>query len=629
MRTQRVFYFSLNIQHISQFNHWAGKMGCPLLLLEDYTHIKSVNDLPDILSKQDDLDCLYVILDYLSFFKWPNKAFKSIKKDDKEIEDLLKVADLLRRTILQYPEVDFLFDQSGLNNKWLSGLEFLLELHRESVQFGDIVQCFHIFRNDSDNPFFFLQLDYDNLFDGTNLRAAIKKKQYARLNANQPNFSKIQNSRESHLAMVVDDEQRQSRFNSYALFASGYRVIPVNTARMLMAINSSVHEGWKSMTPDIVIRDFDLQFPDAMKSTDYKVDPYIYLKVPSWNKDSNTSWSLTWKDTPIPLQACYDKMIDYIRDYRYYEQPEKNEDHWSIAPLGSENLFWGDIHKKGIPVFVITNGHDLLKVRKRILECETVNDGGEKEKYTIPMQPKKNGWLEVAGLLKPISGLYHPFFTHFKQKGASVVETIFSKTRYDLKDYKEYEIDKRRLNHNHGVPVNIYGTVDEMLRRASDYYEKAHYVKSAILAEETIELLNGFHWQMMIRAYQIKAKAENAIAMDVVGADEEKLVLDALLRIEMVKQDIRRMVFPLFKGKSLKDQIKRRKKERQLLEYIYSDCRKACHDNEYFDVEAIYISAMAHLDEYDLGVIDIGRYLSHRWFLWKRNKLVQKESQSS
>ena len=212
--------------------------------------------------------------------------------------------------------------------------------------------------------------------------------------------------------------------------------------------------------------------------------------------------------------------------------------------------------------------------------------------------------------------------------GVHVIEQSFFKTRYSLKDIKEYEIDKRRLNHNHGVPVNIYGTVDEMLRRANDYYEKEHYVKSAVLAQETIELLNGFHWQMMIRAYQIKAKAENAIAMDVVGADEEKLVLDALLRIEMVKQDIRRMVFPLFKGKSLKDQIKRRKKERQLLEYIYSDCRKACHDNEYFNVEAIYISAMAHLDEYDLGINDIARYLSHRWFLWKRNKMVEKEKKN-
>lgn len=610
MREHHVLYFSAKESHIAGFNEWAFKhKECRdfIHVIEskrDWSSPLRAEDLAGIISQLKDIDNLYVIIDYLSFFT--------------NLSELQEAADAIRRTILQFPEVDFLFDQSGVPDDWVNGMEFILEQPRESSDCQKILYGFHIFDKNIEHPFYFAVLDYDNLFDGTNLRWAVRTVYYEKLNAKANNFSKIQLHRSDNLAYVIDDEQRQSRFNSIALYSCGYRVIPVHTAKMLLTLNRGILKT-SLYEPKLIIRDFDLQFPDAEAKRDYEVEEnkeqeneksiiYFYYNVPEWNND----WKITLHNKlEIPNIDGYDKMIDYIRNYRYYED---GNPHWKMAPYNNL-IFWKDSHtNQPILQYVITNGHDHLKF-------------SHKHTYTPIQLIKKDEDIEVSGLQKPISGLYHPFFTGFlDEKGNRIVEQSFNMTRYGLKDLKEYEIDKRRLNHNHGVPVNIYGTVDEMLHRANDYYEKAHYVKSAVLAQETIELLNGFHWQMMIQAYQIKAKAENAIAMDMVGADEEKLVLDALLRIEMVKQDINRMVFPLFKDKNLKDQIKRRKKEHQLLEYIYSDCRKACHDNEYFDVEAVYISAMAHLDEYDFGIKDIKRYLVHRWFLWKRKKMTKKET---
>lgn len=616
MRDHKILYFSLNQDHCEQFNNWAqGYEECDIIQLDNDITIKSVKDLSIIISQQASPDNLYVIIDYLSLFD--------------NHDELKASAKTIRNTILQYPEVDFLFDQSGVDDDWISGIEFVLEKSRDDKDISNkVVQGFHIFQKNSSCPFFFTKLDYDNLFDGTNLRWAIRKIHFDKLNVNKENFKKLQEHRRDNLAYVIDDEPGQSRFNSIALYSSGYRVIPVHTARMLMSLNSFV-ESYKGkqdiLTPKIIIRDFDLQFPDARKIKDYSYEsPYTYHNVPKWDD----KWRLSViNDAPVGQIAFYDKMIDYIRDYRYYGDDEERKDyftdkHWDLASEDDNNAFWcanlkyknnrlkkndrasfwrkflwwkkkerpnniEELNKTKDPpiyTYIVTNGHD----RMRIVSAN---------KYH-PMHINSNDcWLEVSGIQKPVSGLYFPFYYKLRdENGNRIIEDNFTKTRYK-EENDEYEIDKKRANHNHGVPLDIYDTIIQMQHRAEKYYEQEQFVKTAILAQDIIELLNGFHHQMMIKAYHLKTMAENAIAMDVVGADEHELVLDALQRIEMIKEDIHRMVYPLYKQHGYIIQYQRRIKERQLLEHIFSDCRKACHENEYFNVEAIYISAMAHVND--------------------------------
>lgn len=589
MRNHRIFYFSTNDQHVKLFNTWAkNNHNCPVLEIDREASSQwKVEDLPVLISQQKEIDSLYVIIDYLSLFT-----------NSEELED---AANIVRRTILQFPEVDFLFDQSGVPESWISGVEFVLERSRESALANKIVQGFHIFNKRAPNPFFFASLDYDNLFDGTNLRWAVRRVHYDKLNVKQENFKKLQEQRSKTLAYVIDDEPRQSRFNSFALYASGFRVIPVHTSRMLMLLNDNLeknkdHVIASILRPSLIVRDFDLQFPDAREHKDYKKNAsarcsYVFENVPLLDCNG----SIISNQVMVSKQESYDKMIDYIRNYRYHEE---DKCHWKMADSEESTCFWGKEMKR-IATYVITNGHDDMKVSST-------------KKYQMIHASKDGGKMEASGLLKPVSGLYHPFFTALIDNNRKrCVEENFIQTRYSESDISSYEIDKRRANHNHGVPIDIYDTVNEMLQRSERYYREQHFIKSAVLAQETIELLNGFHLQMMIRAYHIKAISENAIAMDVVGADEDKLVLDALLRKEIVKQDVQRMVFPLFKRRSLKEQYRRRQKEHQILEHIYSDCRKACHENEYFDAESVYISAMAHLDEHDYGLEDFNRYCKH------------------
>lgn len=609
MRDHMILYFSVNRQHVEDFNDWAKKRK-PIKWIEKDDPDPVLDDLPMVISKQKEKKHLYVIIDYLSLIKGI-----SSDNDNAEYKD---IAALVRRTILQFPEVGFLFDQSDVPDNWISGIEFLLGEVKTAPNILEVAQFFHIFRKE--DGFVLLELGYDNIFDGSNLRWAVRRKYYAdlELDNEEGNFNNLQKKRKDSLAVVVDDEPRQSRFNGFALYASGYHVIQVYTARMLLALNNCVNKGLVK-TPKIILRDFDLQFPDASKRKDYDEKTNKYKNVLLWDKD----YRISREEIEIDLSSFGGdgKMIDSIRNYRF--DTDKNEDGecpWVDGIYNNEghkSEFWGwakENEEKKPLMYVVTNGHDMLHINH--------------SKYNKWNVKKKDHYMEVWGLEKPVSGLYYPFFTKFKDyHGNPTVKKNFDGTRYGKKDGKKYCINKKRKDHNHGVPIDIYETVCEMQRRAEEYYKDRRYVKAAIVAQETIELLNGFHYQMMIKAYQIKFLAENSIAMNIIGANELQLVLDAEERIKIIKEDIRRIVYPLNKGEKhfflmdIVTQYRRKKKEHELLGHIFSDCRDTCRENEYFDVEAVFIREMAHLDQRNLGLVDLIRYIKHRIFISKINKV--------
>lgn len=631
MREHKVLYFSLSDSHHRLFYLWASRIKEKKCHLVDWDRpaVTTIHDLPEMIIRQqrNDIDNLYVIVDYLSFY--PKMV------DAGNVKEPFKVAaDVMRRTILQFPEVVFLFDRSGVDRceKRLPGvLEFLLNIGAEEVKKKEgeetkkkveewnvgkeIAIGLHIFNAESKYPFFFAKLDYDNLFDGSNLRGAVRDAHYTKLKVAEHNFSRLQKSRRCNTSWVVDDEPRQSRYNSFVLYASGYRVIPVHTARMLMLLNSTDSE---CLQPDVVIRDFDLQFPDVSKDDkDYmdkgKDNPgctdnniYTYKDVPKMENNF-----LTWCDKDIKRVDNYKTMIDYVRDYYY----DKDNYKWHLSKEGECAEFWGiKSQTREIPAFVITNGTSgmIIKGKGAYEKMKTVGENQEQ--------------LAVCGMKKPVSGLYHAFFTRLHDdEGKRLIEARFEDTRYSEKE-DDYYMDKTRKEHDHGVPADIYDIVREMLARASFYYKNNNFVKAAVLSEETIELLNGLHYQMMIKAYEMKCKAENAIAMDVVGGDEGQLVLDAILRIKIIRQDVRRLVYPLYRDEaSIVKQYERRKKEHQILNHIFSECRTTCRNNEYFEVESVFIREMAHIDHHYMGFDEARRYYNHLTELKKRKKMIKQK----
>ena len=633
MSNKKILYFSVDTHHVEDFNAWARKMR-PIEWIDKGFGEPSVDDLPQIISEQADKALLCVIIDYLSIMNVVAETSPNNGGDVTASSSLYeKYATKVRLTILQFPEVNFFFDQSGVPDDCLSGIEFLLGRIRKGFIASQVAQGFHVFRRE--DGFAFFNLDYDNIFDASNLRWAIRKKYFEELELENAdgNFEQLQTARKDSLAVVVDDEPRQGRFNGFSLYSSGYRVMLVRTARMLLSLKSYLEQ--LNATPQIVVRDFDLQFPDASKRTDYDENTGKYKECITWEED----WKMKIGFQDVDLKpfdvklGCTEypaKMIDAIRGYRFYVEEDGPLSQWVDVYNDIENNnswrnispFWGWTEQKKdesngnkevqtpIYVYVVTNGHEKMDISNSRYEKWEIN---------------RNERLEVRGIEKPVSGLYIPFFTNFKDvHGDFIVKKQFDNTRY--KENKEgYKIDKRRKNHNHGVPVGIYDTVCEMLGRAEDYYEEKCYIKSAVLSQETIELLNGFHYQLMIRAYRLKYLAENSIAMDVVGADEKQLVLDAEERIKIIKEDIHRIVFSQSHGtenESVKSKIHRMEKEKELLDHIFSDCRDICHKCGYFEVEDVFISAMAHTnDGYSLCLLIKEYIVLPIWILWDRCKI--------
>lgn len=563
MRQHHILYFSTNVNHIKKFHEKAlgfeqqcfFRLNSSVLdfLEEKGKHIAgkgkatSCNmerkDLIFLLDKQENYKHLYVIVDYLSLF------------NDKKT--LAESSDIVRRAILKYPEVNFMFDQTGVDTtKWISGLDFLLG----TTSCNEVIRDFHVFSWKNKLPFWAIMMDFDNTFDGTNLRYVVRNKYFETIYAVN-NFSKLQNGRKNNLAISVEEEPRQNRFNSFALYANGFRVIPVQTARMLLAVNMS-EKIRDHLT--VVVRDCDLQFPDVREGDDYTFDheKYKYKDVPLISRECNGP--IKTEDYEFPKNGNME-LIDYIRDYKVCNKV------WIERESFSENHFWNNTisrkEEERCPVIFVTNGLDKLKVSQNGSYFES----------------KWMGKMKVSGKNKPICGLYTPF----EKIGNGIVAKTHKDSLYK-KNEDGYKINKQRVGGNHSVPLDVYDMAKDMLERAEKYYKEEKYIRAAVVASETIEVLDGFHNQMMAAAYHIKAIAENAIALDVIGANEVELEIDADKRIGLIKDDVCRLVSTIEK-KSEKNQHMK-----QVLNHIFSDCRAMCRDSEYHSVESVFISAIAH-----------------------------------
>lgn len=396
--------------------------------------------------------------------------------------------------------------------------DFILVIYTNIIQYlAKIAVCFDLLlfpRELSDNPLIELVLGYDNLFDASNLRYACKQWRYSRLNVRRRNFKWQQESRNKHLAICVEEERGQNRINSYCLFSNGFRVLPIASASELYYENNG------SLVPSLIVRDYDLQFPDPLN------------------------------ETMIGM-----KSIDAIRGYTSEGELVKDSPYWKR---------FNDLH---IPIYFISKGNPgSIKIVPPSEDLKNSKDNNKE--------------LLLPGIIKPINGIHKPF---------ECIEEIRNRFNEIFNEERSI-INTERMNHQHGVPLDIYDVVLSIIDRAKNYYKIEKYIHAAILAHEAMEIMNGFHQALMLDAYHLYAISENAISMNVIGANEQELKHDTYKRVYKIEKDISWLL------KNRKDNLGN-EQSINVLNQIYSECRNFCRNKEHFESEAVFISAIGHLNE--------------------------------
>ena len=769
-----VFYFSLNSESVDSFYDYNDKnRACELLSFRLFSRektkgFKHASNLVAFLGEKERGFSLprYVIVDYLSLCS-PKTNYKE--------DSIFCSRELILRTILNYPDIYFLFDETRSSyEEDFCFLDFLYPQKSDDSK-NIILKDYHTFKATEDifKTYEVITRGRDNLFDGTNLRYTSRQYIHNVLKVNRYNFSLFQNSRRDSLALCVEEEYSQNRTNSYALYANGFRVLPIVTASELKNINNC-----KSIVPDLIIRDFDLQFSDAVG------DSVSYINNNKETDDNN-------------VKKYKINEVDYIRGAKFCDKDEDNnpppsdyEGKWYVPEV---NQYWNNL--KRIPTFFISKGvkgieffktnsglKNILnneiesteifkdkvkkqyvrglikpvsgiyysfqffeKIRERyksfeilnkpssiMLEASSINvellekpNKGREGKPETDKEPAMKFFMEKYKI-KPYHSLYRHLWFLFRRRGLKILDEklkkidcegivngnktimelkriikdylkkrfhlccIFEKRNFsmpggeseqsdsggnhgdnnssivkELKSYikdflkmkfprayrrissfikktyfivaankmivinesyweedkkiknQEWFIDTSRKNHDHGVPLNVYDLVQSMLFRAKIFYNNGRYIKAAVISSETIELLNGFHESLMLRAYYYLAISENAIAMNTTGGSEFELVEDTKIRINKIQKEIDRILDrPIVEGESFTE---RRELKYDILNQIFSECRKYCREKEYFGPENCFISALAHVNE-GYSPNDIWYEIRTIWYRIKTNR---------
>ena len=623
---ETLLYFTLNRTTLKAFrkyvkgNRFEYRHAFRLVAYKEslFSH---VSDLALFLSQKQALSHIKVIIDYVSL---------TCPHDKETIKD---TQDAIRRVILQYPEVLFLFDETGCNEESykFSFSDFLFP-NCGSLVDEFLFKEYHQFSAKGKSPFLFFERSRNNLFDGSNLRYVTKRFLYGDLKVGKHNFGIIQSSRAKNLALCVEEEDGQSRFNCYSLYSNGYRALPVLSATELQHFN----EKHKDLRPSIITRDYDLQFDDIKQS---------------------------------PSSSEFNE-VDLVRGYKYYEEQQQ----WKI--LTHDSKYWNNF-VNNYPILFVTKGPDRLSV-------EISNPP-----QALAEGPGKGNTLLVQGIRKPVPGIYTSFqdvpyifqtasgvITYFNRKWLfsreasyrvlyeayldkagqlkaidkelSNIEQCFNNRCFDEKVFNQktveciqkqealrreqshiielykktvdkrepdsplrfrvmksashadyiwmhqiYSLKTSRADHDHGVPLNVYDMVKDMVDRAKRYYEEKRYIRASIVSWEAIEVMNGFHETLTLEAYHIYALSDNAIAMNVLGGKEEELTADTVFRIRKIRADINRLLY------RHQNNTERRKFAMNALNQIFSDCRAFCKQKEHFDSEEVFISAIGHLNDSD------------------------------
>lgn len=686
----RVLYFSLNPNSVENFYNCleTTRLDCQCSfraidrewVFDDKNRLK-FRHASDLLyffnsyGEEGDLGYLYVIIDYPSFFN-VKKHCPYIEREKTNEIDSFSVKDAaktIRRALLQYPEVFFMFDESWDAENETPNYPSFLFYFEEKKYIRDVWTNYHKYAiKKGENPFDAILRGRSSMFDGSNLRYAIKRYEYDVLKVERYNFSLSQDSRANNLAICIEEERTQNRFNSYALYSNGYRVLPVFSSKELKNVNKNA----TVLSPKLIVRDYDLQFPDVddkeisitiQPKESYTIHTIDYIRGAKYIKASDNLW---------------------IKNHQKEEQPKEDElrylNKWIVPSYNAEHSYWDELlNIKDIKVFFVSKGiWDRIRLFPSTVECARKRKR-KLSKHNIIATESLSPFVDgidcqfLDGTTKPVSGLYTTFqlseiiknkYNSFKIESKQKFENTYAKRKKNelervdkekeavvkdaqlsekeknekvsrltelkkqIEKTQDWYINTSRENHEHGVPLDIYDSIRNMLERARKYYDKGKYIRSAIVSSEVIELLNGFHEALVLQAYHILAISENALAMNTIGGNEEELSLDANFRISKIANEVERLIdrekeickkFQLnYLNKIYSDyknlfieKDNRRKFKYNVLNQIYSECRTFCKEREHFEAEDRFISAMAHVNEgYTIKdiILDIKEKVIHK-----------------
>lgn len=381
-----------------------------------------------------------------------------------------------------------------------------------------------------------------NLFDASNLRCLVKQIIFEKIRI-RTNFPKNQCSRNDNFSLVVEEEIQQAYFNSYALYINGFRALPVISCKELNYIKAlKVHN------PDIqynnhfklIIRDYDLQFEDYQSESIQLKE----LRGISYSDKWERHLTNIWENFGANIQTWFVTRLD--------RKIDKDE---TSVPQIQNNAF------------------------KR---CEN----NDVSRYGIILEGKK---AYLRGLTKPLNGLYE------------LHEINVVKESYDrINKEKSPGINNKRENDtddSHSTPPYIFHIANNLLTRSQRYYSEKMYMLSALLAKEALEVLNGFHFMMMLKAIYIYSVAETSLVMDSLGANEDILADNTKKELENIKKIVQRICKNNPKAMD------------NVLGQIYNDIRHICRDKEQFKSADIALNEMVNLRQGTTWV-DIKRKLN-------------------
>lgn len=545
IRTTSLLYISADLENLKRVTKIASKWSDGIV--NPFYFVPTIVEAPfQIYSKireslKDSGSNLSVLIDYKSFImnskKWQ------------------EYSTVLRDCILCFPELNFYFDERDRSDKNESITDFLdyivtgIGLTKNGLNIEDVIKDIHIFKSEihernkiidmAESPFNLLLKGRDNLFDASNLRFVLKKMRYKELSLHE-NYGSVQKSRKENLALCIEEERSQSLFNSIALFLNGFRVLPITCAEELQWANCN-------LKPSIIIRDYDLQFSDGAdkrkrqrgaKTATVSQFENIYL-IRGWHcNKTNKKW---------------EKTID------------------------NNNVYWSNLNNA--PIFYVSKGSQNDE-GKRNMFFHIFNTDDDSKQQEI--KGDNSSQLFLPGIDKPVSGVYKPF---------QAINII--RRRYNDSFQPEDTIFTNRTQEDgHGVPLDIYNVVKDMVDRAELYYNNGRFVHSVVVANEAIEIMNGFHQSLTIRAYRCQVMAENALAANILGGDENELRNDTEFRLEKIEKDITR----ISSVGDHEDALNINKKK-NMLNQIFNDIRIYCQEREHFEAEDAVVRAIGHLNE--------------------------------
>lgn len=605
-KNQELLFFSLNDLTAKAFELYVSVSQIENNEFSQFTLIRNEHDgnkaklfnhFNELFPLLDNLDLvrlanLIIVIDTYSL---PNPEHNSVSE---------KIKSKIKELFIRYPEVKIVFfDKDSIIDLYLDDISSFNDLYSNIIRCSGIKEnnkC--VRKNCSDgsgvdcslkikslhkfNPFQKIEIlksegqeddkngttsisafDYlvrgqSNIYDASNIRNSIKQWFYSEIGV-KANYRRAQCSRVSHLALSVEEEIWQSYFNGYALYSLGYRVLPVVSCLELRRIVAKCDP--KKDSIDLVVRDYDLQFEDY-QNVKYNLQRLRGLKNPPKELQEE---KLKW----------YSLLISKFKKGFGRNRELDKEKKWKLAKGVWDKLL--EKHTNAKISFItrldttfnksypcLNNSYFKKIYNKSNTSKDKKLNEEEQKAIRAGMAITESNHAILRGITKPINGIF----------AMLAIDEAISEV-YELSIDTDYMNTDRDEERGHSIPPVILHIAEVLLNRSKEYYKKKMFMLSALLAKETMEVLNGFHFMMMLESLYWLTLAETNLIISTLGIDEKAIEINTLKRLKNVKTQVKRITKNNSHARS------------NVLHQIFNDVRQACYEKE------LYLAADVALNE--------------------------------